>query len=1188
MESNCNIEVAKNDEGLCKESNDSKKPTSPKHYSKDELVEFSESPAAKIRPTCLAEEFDGPDGRWDPERWHMSQSGKRSRGPSPIQFIDRRPSDLERDIFRNRRPSDAKERLKEERDGIVLSPQRRSFGHGCQGSIQSTYQRRSGSPLEQKDGGGNHGNSGSQSQRRIGSGRLTNRTRSLDYDDRADRNSGRPGRDRYDRDYEHEKDDGRYDRYGSKDSKRYGKYNSHHGRKEPEPEWYSAGPSSQSETIELRGFNRSDELRKEIQERRHIPEVISVKNRNGSFETHRSSSPETSQDQDTSAPTEDQSFDINQFFNFSDAIPGLQDISVTPDVGEVSQTSRFSQWFSSGGGNPSHSSSHSGSRRSTPHEELESLHELSRINIVPSPEASVFLPITPPDNKERQQAFLEMLHKANINPYVNSNSAEKTTDGKAPVIDNKPKSVSELEAELKELVIGNNNIRKPTHPVVITHVQRPTPPPMTQKGDRQPGNEDLGLGNGGMSAFDKLVFSMKATGNLPSQTKTLLKSDGRPLSPLDVAGNPQNRRPKLNGPGPEPEVLIRPPSVPTPPKQDIPITLQKPEPRMPQQKLSPPPLQIPMPQMGRLTPTFSQKELLQELVKNNQMSSTRPLSSPARPLSPNFFAVNQLKPTPQQQQQMLKNMTQRAISPSQELLGALLKQQQQAAAIQRPQSPQEFLQQMLGQAQSTPRGPSPAPLNIPLSGGRATSPLPCGPMPVPPPSPIGPSPMGPTAPPNTPQSRTPVIPRVPSPQDLVAHTQSIYQQALIKKQLEVQKEKYLAREAARGKSPNPTVQNMMQMPCEKQQVCLSPSAIQKQSTPSMFPAFTPTSVIRKMHETKAEQQTNEILSPQQGFMNTANKMMIPQPQLQTPPQVPKPMEQPRPMMMSPQRQPMRNEICHKPEASPKHEPMRSNPIPIPMPMHQTPSHPPVRVLHNQMRQPNRDTAETSGDIDYNRIREVQLQQQQKAAAAVDGQNNPSVVPTGPVQMQNRPMGQPQLPVPLLQRMPVQPGQGPPNSPGVYPPMMRGMYPGGMNPNVRNMSPMQMQQGSGPGPRPMQQVGNVLPMLMNSRAPFPVTSTGQLQPNAAAIAAMAAMQAQAGLQRSLSQQTQNVPRPDMPNTPPLGSSTGNFSSLAQRSQSPVNLTKWFGNDMLQQPLPQMPPMLHHGQNVFSVEDIECHP
>ncbi|XP_077869653.1 eukaryotic translation initiation factor 4E transporter-like [Saccoglossus kowalevskii] len=479
------------------------KPDSTKYqYSRDTLCDLSNSAAAKVRPECLSSDFNGLDGIWDPERWHMYLSGKRSRGPSPNQLIEngKRPIDSDREFYRSRRPSDAKERIKEERDGIILSPQRRSFGHGCQVSAQIFQRRGSGSPLENKDSGDGHGSSNLGSQRRIGSGRLASRTRSVEYENK----------DRQGRDYEHEKET-RFERYSS--NRRITRSEGRRMRQEEEPEWYSAGPSSQSETIELRGFHKED--LKDVRDSSY--KQNRVKSHDGSFETHTSSSPETSQEHDTSGPVpEEKTFDINQFFSLTDTFPGLND-AVTPDIADISQTSRFSQWFSTSGVR-SHNSSCSGSRRSTPNEELVFLHELSgrRSPLIPSPtpEGSLFLPITPPNDKVKQQAFLEMLQRANINiPKTTVQLNEQNLSGKV-------KSVAELEAELNGMVIGNNNRNKrPDHhahhchhhnTVMNTDIQQP------QTFTDKPQTVNLG---GDMSAFDKLVFNMKVSGSLPEAAK---------------------------------------------------------------------------------------------------------------------------------------------------------------------------------------------------------------------------------------------------------------------------------------------------------------------------------------------------------------------------------------------------------------------------------------------------------------------------------------------------------------------------------------------------------------------------------------------------------------------------------------------------------------------------------------------
>ena len=93
--------------------------------------------------------LDRSEGFWDPERWFRSFDNN-SRGNSPLTLANardrKRQSDLERDPYKRRPSADPKTRLKEEDEdlGIVLSPQRRSFGTGCH--VTATSKLRPGSP----------------------------------------------------------------------------------------------------------------------------------------------------------------------------------------------------------------------------------------------------------------------------------------------------------------------------------------------------------------------------------------------------------------------------------------------------------------------------------------------------------------------------------------------------------------------------------------------------------------------------------------------------------------------------------------------------------------------------------------------------------------------------------------------------------------------------------------------------------------------------------------------------------------------------------------------------------------------------------------------------------------------------------------------------------------------------------
>lgn len=73
------------------------------------------------------------------------------------------------------------------------------------------------------------------------------------------------------------------------------------------------------------------------------------------------------------------------------------------------------------------------------------------------------------------------------------------------------------------------------------------------------------------------------------------------------------------------------------------------------------------------------------------------------------------------------------------------------------------------------------------------------------------------------------LPRVPSPQELAAHTQTILQNALIKRKLEEQKENYRKRqEAQRSRSPNVTTPGGSALPKSPS----STSTVTSSSSPS--------------------------------------------------------------------------------------------------------------------------------------------------------------------------------------------------------------------------------------------------------------------------------------------------------------------------------------------------------------------
>uniref|UniRef100_A0A8D2ID01 Eukaryotic translation initiation factor 4E nuclear import factor 1 n=1 Tax=Urocitellus parryii TaxID=9999 RepID=A0A8D2ID01_UROPR len=477
---------------------------SPHRYTKEELLDIKERPHSKQRPSCLSEKYDS-DGVWDPEKWHASLYPASGRS-SPVENLKKeldndRPSLVRRII-------DPRERVKEDDLDVVLIPQRRSFGGGCHVTA-AVSSRRSGSPLEKEsDGlrllGG----------RRIGSGRIIS-ARTFEKDHRL---SDKDLRDLRDRDRERDYKDKRFRReFG--DSKRvFGERRRNDSYTEEEPEWFSAGPTSQSETIELTGFDdkileedhkgRKRTRRRTASVKEGIVECNGGVTEEDEVEVILTQEPTADQEVPRDAVLPEQSpgeFDFNEFFNL-DKVPCLA--SMIEDVlgeGSVS-ASRFSRWFS----NPSRSGSRSSSLGSTPHEELERLAGLEQAILSPGQNSgNYFAPIPLEDHAENKVDILEMLQKAKVDlkPLLSSLSANKEklkeSSHSGVVL-----SVEEVEAGLKGLKV-DQQVKNST-PFMAEHLEETL--------NAVTSNRQLKK-DGDMTAFNKLVSTMKASGTLPSQPK---------------------------------------------------------------------------------------------------------------------------------------------------------------------------------------------------------------------------------------------------------------------------------------------------------------------------------------------------------------------------------------------------------------------------------------------------------------------------------------------------------------------------------------------------------------------------------------------------------------------------------------------------------------------------------------------
>ncbi|KAM3621713.1 uncharacterized protein V6R79_014958 [Siganus canaliculatus] len=489
--------------------------TSPYRYTKEELLIIKELPVSNERPECLSEKYDS-DGVWDPEKWHASLYPTSERS-SPVEGFKKEYVDDR--VPLKRRIPDPRERLKEDDLDVILSPQRRSFGGGCQGNV-ALAPRRPVSPLENKE----NESLRLGAARRIGSGRIMP-SRAFERDVRVEKERER------ERDFK----DKRFRRdFG--DKRVFSERRRNDSYAEEEPEWFSGGPTSQSETIELIGFDDKileDDKRKSKRSRKRTESLKEVEC-NGGQSGEQGVGLQSTADQEVPHPDvlPEQStgdFDFNEFFNLEKTMPGLA--SMIEDVlgeGPVS-ASRFSQWFSSA---VSPSGSRSSSLRSTPHEELEKLAGLEPC--CPSSghgPVPYFTPIQSSECREKVD-ILELLHKAKIDlkPLLSTLSVNKarlrenTTCGAVL-------SLEEVEGEMKGMKLGSEpQVRKVPPPqrgngtpFMAEHLEEA----LTGGPSARPHKRDSD-----MSAFNKLVSSMKASGTLPPHPKT--NTNNQPADPAVV------------------------------------------------------------------------------------------------------------------------------------------------------------------------------------------------------------------------------------------------------------------------------------------------------------------------------------------------------------------------------------------------------------------------------------------------------------------------------------------------------------------------------------------------------------------------------------------------------------------------------------------------------------------------------
>lgn len=405
----------------------------------------------------------------------------------------------------------------------------------------------------------------------------------------------------------------------------------------------------------------------------------------------------------------------------------------------------------------------------------------------------------------------------NVEAHMLNGDAAKTAQLREHALAGKAKSVEELEADLKQVVLGvghNRPIQHHHHHYHRHHEQQQQHPHHT--------------------------MGVVPTLNLPQQQQQDQQQQQQHLQGLlsKLGAHP-------GGPGAS---LVVPPSLPE-------RALHEEDLLRAAGQVPPPPMQHHGLSAARgggdvLQPPGLLSQLLRTPGKGGPQQQQQPqggqdmlvkILAGMGPVSPGL----QPPPPPMPSQQQLSPTAQLLATRHDPMAAAA------AAAMLRQQQQQEMLNSLLKPPVVTTQRPSPtqqlgllAPCPSPLPGPqdprRVPSPLVFGQHPSPIPPVAGATPGAPVPSSNTLQVHSGGLrPRVPSPQELAVHTQSILQTALLKKILEDQKQKENLRkqqEAQRTRSPT-----MAQGPATNRGS--SPS---KGLSPTMA-SFTPTSVMRKMH-----------------------------------------------------------------------------------------------------------------------------------------------------------------------------------------------------------------------------------------------------------------------------------------------------------------------------------------------------
>ncbi|XP_072379891.1 eukaryotic translation initiation factor 4E transporter-like isoform X2 [Diabrotica undecimpunctata] len=551
-------------------------------YSKEELLKLREAPLSKKKPDFF-DTSEVTTSIWDPERWGF----ERKKSDTPIENGPRSSGDGPSE--HRRRPGDPRERIRKESDGIVLSPQRRSFNSGCFVPVRgdTTRNNRSHSPLGPKNDGPHMGGIREiqTSTRRIGSGRILRDF--CDFNDKLDsgdneysyrgqqrnNNNDRDDKfgDKYERrsfgrDFEMTRDRENNNKETRRMNKGFDRRRISDNREQEEPEWFSGGPLSQNDTIELRGFDDDKPIRKKLSpsnlkrmkepkkkvepappqlknDDKKEPEVTLSEPKGGSVpqvgnqketnEKHSESARNEEKDNKVDIDKTDEESRVNALvndhsFNFDDilkcdTIPGLLTNGVGAD-GDNSK-SRFSRWFKQ------ESPEKPESRRSSLHDDHlinNLLKDLEPNVTIPGDSEAYFAPISPAANTGGivggKREFQQQSQAVNIMDML-QRGKQQPDPMKQPVTAGKILNLEELEAKIRQ----ESSTGIPT------------------KHQPQKPDEDMA------AAFKKLLEQAQAGGHPTSMNTSMNKT--QPMSLLEMLDRSQQQDEAARMSGSNPHLL---------------------------------------------------------------------------------------------------------------------------------------------------------------------------------------------------------------------------------------------------------------------------------------------------------------------------------------------------------------------------------------------------------------------------------------------------------------------------------------------------------------------------------------------------------------------------------------------------------------------------------------------------------